>query len=185
MVEHGCHDAYLLLVSCRIVAYELLLAHNLAAHETLHLVKTLAHGVVVDAAHLGYELEIFFGQEKVDKKTVVNIGTRVSLPIFHLGRVYGYGICRVARSLRLLVGVGAKSEIHISVVCFQQVEHETEHGRFACAVVANKTYDLSIVNMQAVYVYSHVVVERFLQLAYCYLHFLFPFVYCVLKQCFF
>ena len=126
--EECRHDAHLLLVACREVAYELLLSEDLrgvAQHVSVEGGgRLLAVGIVGYALDLGEELEVFLWGEVVDEEALVNIGAHVLFPLLALGGVDGGGQGRELVADGTLVGL-------------EQVEEHAEEGGLSRSVVAH------------------------------------------------
>ena len=146
MVEHGRDDAYLLFVSGGEIADILVLIQDFAVHESFESLQPLIYRLLGETVHAAQEVEILFGSEVVDEKTVIDEGTGELFPLFTFLD-------------------GDSVYLHISAIGFGKVEDESEKGCLSGTIIAHKTEDLSltdfIIGNVGCYLFTEILAEIF------------------------
>lgn len=87
IVQHGRDDAYFLLVSHGVVAYELLLSQHLVVHKAFEWFQPFVYLFLLQTVHFADEVEVFFRSQVVDQETVVDVGSGYAFPVLASGYV--------------------------------------------------------------------------------------------------
>ena len=154
-MQHGSDDAYFLFVAHGEIAYKCVLSEDFSVHEAVIAEKSLMESFIGDIADFGYETEVFFGSEVVDKESRVDKGTGVSFPVFRLG-------CVARDSLSVIDAIDGDA----TAVGFEEVEDEAEECGLACPIIADKTYEFAAVDGVAVDVQCLLVSEGLCDIFY-------------------
>ena len=149
IVEQCCHNANLLFVASREVAYVLLLSHYLVAHEGLERLKTFVHLLLFHSRHLAYKLKILLSSKEVDEERVVDESASQQFPVLALCRIDFVRHRR--RVYNRLLQIGSKhlligTHYDIALCSLRQIEHQAEQCGLAGTVIAHESQHLTIIN---------------------------------------
>ena len=116
-MQHRGDNTYFLLVACRVVADKFLLSDHFSIHKAVELTNPFIYFIFFQTIHFPYEMEIFFGSEIINQKTVIDKCSGHVFPFFTLAHI-------------------EIADAYASAVCFQQVQYQSEQGCFSGTVVA-------------------------------------------------
>ena len=170
--EQCSHDAHLLLVTGREVAYIFFLSQYLTVHKRLVLGYFLVHILLRHARNLTHKLQIFLRCKEVDKEAAVNVRSRERLPVLAHGRIDVCRFCAVRHVRR---------KQHASFVGIQKVENKAEERGLSRSVVSHESENLSVMDVRLLYVHGCFGSEHLLKVSYFYFHLLSPYYVCLFQ----
>ena len=86
-MQHRGDNTYFLLVACRVVADKFLLSDHFSIHKAVELTNPFIYFIFFQTIHFPYEMEIFFGSEIINQKTVIDKCSGHVFPFFTLAHI--------------------------------------------------------------------------------------------------